>query len=217
MFFTRHVASKFLRELKLVPFAGVTLMNRQAYFLLLVMAAAVNDALTGFVGETRIHIKVFVAVGSGVFVKRGVEVKVAVGVEVGAAATVCVEAAFAVCTINVLIAPGSSVGSGGAEEKVGAHAMITPRIVNQSKTFILRFNIHPSRYFPAEPWTISLFFYNDRYIWVTDLTVNRPGHYGKAFFIWCGSVKVNLILVARIHGRELNAGDIRHLRSAKIF
>ena len=74
-------------------------MNRQAWFLLLVMAAAVNDALTGFVGETRIHIKVFVAVGSGVFVKRGVEVNVAVDVEVGTAAAVRVEAASAVSTM----------------------------------------------------------------------------------------------------------------------
>jgi len=67
--------------------------------LLLVMLAAVNAALIGFVGETTIHMKVLVAVGSGVFVNRGVEVNVTVGVEVGTAAAVCVEAAFAVSTM----------------------------------------------------------------------------------------------------------------------
>ena len=127
-------------------------------------------------------ITVFVVVGSGVSVFRGVGVNVSVDVDVGIAAAVCEEAAFAVCTIYVLTAPGTRVGIGGAEEKAGTHAMIKTRVVNQTEKFVLRFNIYLSRYFPTEPWMVSLFFYNDRDIRVTDLTVNCPCHYGKALF-----------------------------------
>jgi hypothetical protein len=97
--------------------------------------------MTKGVGVDNIKITVFVAVGSGVSVFRGVAVKVSVDVDVGITAAVCVEAAFAVCTIYVLITPRSSVGSGGAEEKAGTHAMIKTRAVNQTENFVLRFDI----------------------------------------------------------------------------
>jgi len=86
-------------------------------------------------------ITVFVAVGSGVSVLRGVGVKVPVGVEVGRATKVCVDAALAVCTMNVLIAPGSRVGTGGGAEKLGTHAMTTARMVNQRRNFTGRFDM----------------------------------------------------------------------------
>lgn len=66
-------------------------------------------------------------VGSGVFVFRGVGVKVAVDVNVGMAAAVCVDAALAVCAINILIALGSSVGTGAARE--GMHPFISARVM----------------------------------------------------------------------------------------
>ena len=112
----------------------------------------VNVGMTKGVGVDNMKITVFVAVGSGVSVFRGVGVKVSVDVDVGITAAVCEDAAFAVCTIYVLIAPGSSVGSGGADEKVGTHAMTKTRAVNQSENFILRFNIYLSRYISVELW-----------------------------------------------------------------
>ena len=104
----------------------------------------VKVGTTEAVGDDIIKITVFVAVGSGVSVFRGVGVNVSVGVDVGRAAKVCVDATLAVCAMYVLMAPGSNVGTGGAAEKVGTHAMINARIANQSKIFILRFDIFSS-------------------------------------------------------------------------
>ncbi len=175
----------------------------------------VNVGTTEAVGVENIKITVLVAVGSGVSVFRGVGVNVSVDVG-GMAIKVCVDAALAVCTMNVLMAPGSSVGTGDGAEKAGTHAMTTARIVNQKKNFTVRFDM--TSLTPVfQRISLLLFFHDDRNVWVTDLAVDRPGHYGEAFFIRCGPVQVNVILVAGIHGREFNAGDVCHLRSAKIF
>ena len=100
----------------------------------------VKVGTTEAVGVENIKITVFVAVGSGVSVFRGVGVNVSVGVG-GIATKVCVDAALAVCAMNVLIAPGSRVGTGGGAEKVGTHAMTTARMVNQRRNFTRRFDM----------------------------------------------------------------------------
>ena len=101
----------------------------------------IEVAVAGLVGEDRMKITVLVNVGDGVSVLRGVGVIVAVNVDVGWAAAVREEAALAVCAINVFTWFGSAVGNGAPND--GAHAMITARIANQNRNFLLRINIFP--------------------------------------------------------------------------
>lgn len=84
----------------------------------------------------RIKIMVEVAVGRGVSVLT-VGVSVGVGVNEGIDAAVCVDAAATVCAINVLTAPGSTVGTDGVTRD-GAHAMISASAVTQTNNFVLR-------------------------------------------------------------------------------
>ena len=84
----------------------------------------------------RIKITVAVAVGEGVSVTT-VGVMVGLGVRDGKDAAVCVLAAFTVCTINVLTAPGSTVGTDGVTND-GAQAMISANAVIQTNNFVLR-------------------------------------------------------------------------------
>src|SRR4030095_6547928 len=112
LFRTFQVASKSVRPLNDVPFAGVTLMIWQEYALLLVALTVLVAGITA-VGLKKMKITGEVAVGLVVLVAR-VGVIVAVGVRVGTAAAVLVRAAFAVCTIRVPIVLGSIVGTTGA-------------------------------------------------------------------------------------------------------
>ena len=86
------------------------------------------------VGKTTVGTSV--EVGSGVNVLRGVDVTVSVG---GIAACVCMDAASAVCAIYVLIAFGSSGGTGA--EAVGTHARISMSAMLQKKIFLPVFMI----------------------------------------------------------------------------
>jgi len=88
------------------------------------------------VGEERTKMMVEVGVGEGVSVFC-VGVKLGVNVAEGMAAAVRVEAAMTVWAINVLTAPGSTVGTAGAAN-VGTHAMISTRALTQVTNFVLR-------------------------------------------------------------------------------
>src|SRR5690242_92781 len=98
MFFTVQTASKSSRGLKALPLAGETLVIRQAKLSELLpppLLTNVNVGMTSGVGEERIKITVFVAVGKGVSV-FWVGVSEGVGVNEGSAAAVRVDAAMTV-------------------------------------------------------------------------------------------------------------------------
>lgn len=85
------------------------------------MGVDVGNSTTGTVVE----------VASGVKVLRGVDVLVVVG---GIASRVRVDAAMAVCAMYVLMAFGSSVGTGVTME--GAHAMTRTNAMLRRKNFL---------------------------------------------------------------------------------
>jgi hypothetical protein len=122
----------------LVPFAGDTLLIRQAKLSELVPLPLllVNVGITRGVGLERIKSTVAVAVGMGVSVLT-IGVSVGVGVNEGIAAAVLVLAAFTVSAINVPAAPGSTVGTDGVASD-GTHAMIRASAVIQTNNLVLR-------------------------------------------------------------------------------
>lgn len=124
----------------------------------------------------RMKIKVMVGVGDGDAVLR-VGAKVAVDVDKGNAAAVRVAAAFAVCTMKVLIAPGSVVGNGVPTE--GAHARIRISAISHKNRFCLRIRMFESRS-----------FYNNRDIWIAQLTFHNPCHYMESVAVRCFRVKI---------------------------
>src|SRR5215213_8434664 len=136
------MASKSSRGLNVLPFAGETFVTRQAKLSELVppppppLLTIVKVGMTIEVGEERIKMIVEVGVGEGVSVFC-VGVKLGVNVADGMAAAVCVEAALTVWAINVLTAPGLTVGTAGAAN-VGTHAMISIRAISQIINFVLR-------------------------------------------------------------------------------
>jgi hypothetical protein len=135
------MASKSSRGLKAVPFAGFTLVIRQAKLSELVpppppLLMLVKVGITSGVGLDRIKITVAVAVGMGVSVFT-IGVSVGLGVNDGIALAVCVPAALTVSAINVPTAPGSTVGTDGVASD-GAHAMMRARAVTQTNNFVLR-------------------------------------------------------------------------------
>ena len=84
----------------------------------------------------KIILGTFVNVDSGVNVLLSVGVKVSVD---GNASWVCADAASAVWTMYVLMAFGSSGGTGAATD--GAHAITKTSATNQKKIFLVEFII----------------------------------------------------------------------------
>ena len=141
-----------------------------------------------------------------------------VGVNEGMAAAVRVPAAMTVCAINVLTAPGLTVGTDGVAS-VGTHAMINTSAVTQTNNFDLLVAVifSSSTSEPDQDTDSRLFFDDDGRIGKAQTAFYTERHDIGAFFTRGHGVKAYCSRRARFQFRKFNQCSSGQLRSVVIF